>query len=106
MTIYAKILAIISSADLLLTVTVIKWYGAVETGPVLNWYYVSYGILGLIFAKLWFNSLTILSLELGLISSPKEQRKIKLGYVLGITIYMIAYLVPSLIFHWELFFRV
>ena len=102
MTIYAKVLMFLYGADLLWTVIAIWCYGAQETHPLLQWCYASYGIIGLINAKIMLNGLVIFSLEFGKSISPKEGWKVDLAYVMLVFVYLYSYIASSLLMHREL----
>ena len=70
---YGRILVFLCLADLIATIILISLFGAKEANPILEFYYSSAGLAGLVTAKIWMNGLGIVLIEIAVVDNKKRE---------------------------------
>ena len=86
---YGKILLFICLLDLISTVMLIGLFGFGELNPLMNYFLINHGIIGMSIAKLFFTIIPIGFLEY---MRTKHQQLVDKYYIIGIFAYIIIYL--------------
>lgn len=94
-----RVLLMVCLLDLATTLWLIGFFNAGEANPILNYYLIEWGSLGLVASKMWLVLIPLFVLEVGSRYCPYAGKRIRFYYGSVITLYITVFFGASLFQH-------